>query len=104
MLPETISNGICSLSEGVLRLTMSCFMEISARGKIESYDIKKSYIKSTARLTYDEVNEIYEGDKKLKRKRKQIFKDLHDMKNLAEILTAADTAEAHLSWTLTKLI
>ncbi len=89
MLPETISNGICSLSEGVLRLTMSCFMEINARGKVVNHDIKKSYIKSTARLTYDEVNDIYDGDKKLIKKRKKIFEDLHEAKNLAEALAAA---------------
>lgn len=105
MLPETISNGICSLSEGVLRLTMSCFMEITPRGKVVSYDIKKSFIKSTARLTYTEVNEIYAGDKKSIKKRKAIYEDLHDMKNLAESLTAArcrrgslelDIDEAHI--------
>ncbi len=105
MLPESISNGICSLSEGVLRLTMSCFMEIDSRGKVVSYDIRKSYIKSTARLTYDEVNEIFDGDKKAIRKRKKIKEHLHEMKNLAETLTAAryrrgslelDIDEAHI--------
>ena len=105
MLPESISNGICSLSEGVLRLTMSCFMEIDSRGKVVSYDIKKSYIKSTARLTYDEVNAIYDEDSAAIAKRKNIFNHLHEMKNLAEILTAAryrrgalelDIDEAHI--------
>ena len=105
MLPENISNGICSLSEGVLRLTMSCFMEITPRGKVVNYDIRKSFIKSAARLTYDEVNEIFDGDKGLSKKRKQIVGDLHEMKNLAETLTAAryrrgslelDIDEAHI--------
>ena len=105
MLPESISNGICSLSEGVLRLTMSCFMEIDARGKVISYDIRKSYIKSTARLTYDEVNDIFDGDKEAIKKRKNIQEHLYEMKNLAETLTAAryrrgslelDIDEAHI--------
>ena len=105
MLPESISNGICSLSEGVLRLTMSCFMEIDARGKVISYDIRKSYIKSTARLTYDEVNDIFDGDKAAIKKRKKIKSHLYEMKNLAETLTAAryrrgslelDIDEAHI--------
>jgi ribonuclease R len=105
MLPESISNGICSLSEGVLRLTMSCFMEIDARGKVISYDIRKSYIKSTARLTYDEVNDIFDGDKAATKKRKKIKSHLYEMKNLAETLTAAryrrgslelDIDEAHI--------
>ena len=105
MLPESISNGICSLNEGVLRLTMSCFMEIDSRGKVISYDIRKSYIKSTARLTYDEVNDIFDGDKEAAKKRKKIKEHLYEMKNLAETLTAAryrrgslelDIDEAHI--------
>ncbi len=105
MLPENISNGICSLSEGVLRLTMSCFAEITPRGKVVSYDIQKSYIKSVARLTYDEVNEIFDGDKNFIQKRKNIYDELFDMKNLSEILTAKryrrgslelDIDEAHI--------
>lgn len=105
MLPENISNGICSLSQDNLRLTLSCFMEIDNRGKVISYDIKKTYIKSCARLTYDEVNAIYDGDSEAISKRKDIFEELHMMKNLAENLTAnryrrgsleLDIDEAHI--------
>ncbi len=105
MLPENISNGICSLSENNLRLTLSCFMEITTRGKVVNYDIQKSFIKSCARLTYDEVNLLFDGDKKTADKRKDIFEELHIMKNLSEILTAMryrrgslelDIDEAHI--------
>ncbi|MCK5129242.1 MAG: ribonuclease R [Clostridiales bacterium] len=105
MLPENISNGLCSLSEGNLRLTLSCFMEINSQGKVVAYDIKKSFIKSVARLTYDEVNDIYDGQKPAIKKRKAIFEELHMMKNLAETLAAMryrrgslelDIDEAHI--------
>ncbi|WP_096817270.1 ribonuclease R [Lactococcus fujiensis] len=56
MLPERLSNGICSLNEGVERLTQSCVMEISPQGKILSAKINPSIIRTTYRMTYDDVN------------------------------------------------
>lgn len=64
MLPERLSNGICSLNEGVERLTQSCVMEISAQGKILSAKINPSLIKTTYRMTYDAVNQMIAQDEK----------------------------------------
>ena len=61
MLPEHLSNNICSLNEQVDRLTYTCRMEISPDGKIERYDIFKSIINSNARLNYDEVQEFFDN-------------------------------------------
>lgn len=58
MLPHRLSNGICSLNPDVDRLAMSCIMNIDTNGKITSYEIHKSIIKSRIQMTYKKVNDI----------------------------------------------
>jgi ribonuclease R len=60
MLPEKLSNNICSLVPYKDRLTYSVIVELSKRGKVESYQIKKTVINSKRRFTYEEVQEIIE--------------------------------------------
>lgn len=58
MLPETLSNDICSLKQDAERLTFSVFMEINPDGSILDFNIAKSVIKSKRRFTYEEVQDI----------------------------------------------
>ena len=58
MLPYRLSSGICSLFEGVDRLTLSCLMEVNADGFVTAYEITPSVIRSAKRWTYDKVQEI----------------------------------------------
>jgi ribonuclease R len=58
MLPERLSNLICSLNPHVDRLTMSAIMELDARGKVIDYRLVPTIIRSAERMTYTAVNEI----------------------------------------------
>lgn len=58
MLPQQLSNNICSLNAGVDRLSMTCFMEVNQDGNVISYDITPSVIQVNERMTYSDVNKI----------------------------------------------
>ncbi len=58
MLPEHLSNELCSLQPHEDRLTYTCLMEINPHGEVVDYQIKKSIINSKRRFTYEEVQEI----------------------------------------------
>ncbi|TSO26798.1 ribonuclease R [Lactobacillus sp. LL6] len=62
MLPFRLSNGICSLNEGVDRLVLSCDMEITPEGKRVNYKIYPSVMRSHGRMTYNKVNKVLAGD------------------------------------------
>lgn len=62
MLPPKLSNGICSLNEGVLRNAMSVFMDINKKGEVVSYSFSKSVIKSKKKATYDDIYSIISGE------------------------------------------
>lgn len=61
MLPEVLSNGLCSLKPKVNRLCFVCDMQIDASGEIESYDFYQAVMYSHARLTYTQVAALIEG-------------------------------------------
>lgn len=63
MLPEKISNDLCSLNPNEDKLTLSCIMEINQKGKVVEYEVVNSVIKSSYRLTYNQVTDFLEGDK-----------------------------------------
>ncbi len=86
MLPERLCNDLCSLREGVERLTLSCVMTIDEKGRVIDREICPSVIKSRARLTYTEVQSFFDGDETAKKKLKAVEKDLNLMRELAEIL------------------
>lgn len=85
MLPRGLSNGICSLNEGVERLTLSCIMKVDFSGKVVDYKICESVIKSVARLTYKEVYQALTGGE-LNEKTKILQKDFFLMRELCDIL------------------
>ena len=87
MLPEKLSNGVCSLNEGQDRLTLSCFMKIDRQGNTLESRIVESVICSSHRMTYSNVQKIIvDKDPELTSMYADIVPMLFDMKNLAEIL------------------
>lgn len=72
MLPEVLSNGLCSLNPNVDRLAMVCEMSISASGKLTRYKFYEGVIRSHARLTYNRVAALIE---KPRSKEAQHFKE-----------------------------
>lgn len=67
MLPEALSNGLCSLNPHVDRLCLVADMYISAAGKLDSYQFYEAVMHSSARLTYNKVHSILQGDPELRR-------------------------------------
>ena len=63
MLPKELSNGICSLNEGVERLTLSCEMEVDQEGNVKSHKIYESFIKSKCQLNYTNVYKVLCNEK-----------------------------------------
>ncbi len=88
MLPERLCNDLCSLREGVDRLTMSCVMTLNKKGAVVDYEIAPSVIKSSARMTYNQVQKIIDGDKKLREKYFLQTQSIEIMNDLADILIA----------------
>ncbi len=85
MLPLELSNGICSLNPNVNRLTLSVFMRIDKNGNVTFESLNKSVIRSCERLTYNDVADMLEN-KKLIKKYEYIMPELLNMQELARIL------------------
>lgn len=88
MLPEEISNGVCSLNAGTDKLAFSAFVDLSEEGEILSYRFRKSVICSRVRGVYSEVNQIFAGkaDRELKKKYFPVIRSLNAARKLAKIL------------------
>ena len=86
MLPERLSNGICSLNPNVDRLTQSAIMEITPKGKVVNHKICQSVINTTFRMTYSDVNEMLAGNPEKIEQFKPIMDSVTAMAELHKIL------------------
>lgn len=86
MLPHVLSNGICSLNPGVDRLCLSVDMKIDQQGEVIDYDLYPSVIRSSARMTYNNVNKILAGDPRLQAQYKELVPMFFDMAECAKLI------------------
>ena len=89
MLPEILSNGLCSLNPQVDRLCMVCEMRISAKGKLTDYRFYEAVMNSHARLTYTKVANILEGDDALRERYTALVPHLEELHHLYQALLGA---------------
>lgn len=98
MLPELLSNGLCSLKPRVDRLAMVCEMTLTRTGKVSDYNFYEAVIHSHARLTYTEVSDMLEdhaselrqrSGKRLRDKHAALMPDLERLYELYKKLRAA---------------
>jgi ribonuclease R len=85
MLPEALSNGLCSLVEGKPRLTLSVLVDITPTGDIKKVAFKETVIQSNARLTYEQVQAFSEGAE-LPKGKKKLAKELTTLIDLTQEL------------------
>ncbi len=92
MLPEKLSNEICSLKPGVDRLTYSVFFELNVHAKIVKHEIKKTIIKSKRRFTYEEVQDIIESENG------EFKQEILQLNNLAKLLRQKRVKEGSIEF------
>ncbi|MBC5619278.1 ribonuclease R [Streptococcus anginosus] len=86
MLPERLSNGVCSLNPNVDRLTQSAIMEIDQKGRVVKHTITQTIIKTTFRMTYSDVNDMIARDEEKRAAFKAIVPSVEAMAELHTIL------------------
>ena len=94
MLPEALSNGLCSLNPNVDRLCMVCDLNLSRAGKVTGYQFYPSVMHSKARLTYDQVAQYFDGDSAAITEDRAVRKSLNTLFQLYQTLKGL-RAERH---------
>ncbi len=99
MLPKELSNGICSLNEGVDRLAFSCLMEMNNAGTVESFRFAKTVIHSVCKGVYSEINELLEQESPsamMQEKYAEVLPSLHLMHEVYTKLDALRIARGSM--------
>ena len=99
MLPEKLSNDLCSLKPNRNRLTLSCLLELDPEGELAEYQIVESVIRSKAKLNYDEVQRFFDSGESTARL-EGLDDDLLEMKKLSQKLLEKRIARGSLDFDL----
>ncbi|MBP2169514.1 ribonuclease R [Erwinia toletana] len=98
MLPEVLSNGLCSLNPQVDRLCMVCEMTVSTQGKLTSYKHYEAVMRSHARLTYTKVWHILDGEQSLREQYQQQVPHLEELYSMYHALEQARAQRGGISF------
>ncbi|MCG7390931.1 MULTISPECIES: ribonuclease R [Pantoea] len=98
MLPEVLSNGLCSLNPQVDRLCMVCEMTISSAGKLTGFKHYEAVMNSHARLTYTKVWNILQGNPELREQYAPLLKPLEELHNMYKVLEKARESRGGISF------
>jgi ribonuclease R len=98
MLPEELSNGLCSLNPDVDRCCMVCEMEIAATGSIKKYRFYPAVMHSKARLTYNQVWDWLTKPKNVPKDREWVMPHLEDLNKLFQVLLKARWARGAIDF------
>ncbi|QTO54644.1 ribonuclease R [Duffyella gerundensis] len=98
MLPEVLSNGLCSLNPQVDRLCMVCEMTISASGKLTGFRHYEAVMNSHARLTYNKVWNILQGNQELREQYHALVPHLQELHNMYQVLSTARDQRGGISF------
>ncbi len=94
MLPEALSNGLCSLNPHVDRLCMVCDLKLSRTGRVTGFEFYPSVMHSQARLTYNQVANYFDGDSNAIPENRDVRKSLNTLLQLYQVLKGL-RAERH---------
>ena len=100
MLPEELSNGICSLNPRVDRLVMSAILQLDAEGNTLSTEFTPGVIRSVERMTYTNVHKVLEGDAEMTARYSSLVENFRRMKTLALALNARRVARGSIDFDL----
>jgi ribonuclease R len=100
MLPEELSNGICSLNPRVDRLVMSVVMQMDSTGRRVHADFTPGVIRSVERMTYTNVNKALEGDPEITQRYASLTGQFRQMKELALVLNSRRHARGSIDFDL----
>jgi len=106
MLPEKLSNGLCSLKPKVDRLCMVCEMDISASGKLDGYTFYEGVMHSHARLTYNLVGKMLDKGsdeaQQLRQEHSHIVEQIDDLYDLYQVLQVERTKRGAIEFETTE--
>ncbi len=104
MLPEELSNGICSLNPKVDRLVMSVVMELDGAAQLLRAEFFQGVIRSAERMTYTNVNKVIEGDAEMTQRYAPLVGEFQKMKELALLLNKRRRARGSIDFDLPEAV